>query len=102
MVEGRELSRQPGAGAVEVRLRRGSSVQGSITAVTWGTSEGAVTVEFPRWTCPCGTLIDTETAPADSIEGVTGGVRITCPCCGRCYMVSCNSFRCVGVTEWAL
>ena len=103
MEESRQLSRQRDARAVAVCLRGGSSAQGSITSVTWGTSESAVTMEHPRWPCPCGTVIDTETASEDLIDPyVTGGFRITCPCCGRWYMVSCNSGRCVGVSEWML
>jgi hypothetical protein len=102
MEESRPLSRQSSARPVEVHVHGRSSIQGSITSITWGTPESAVTVECPSWTCPCGTVIDTETASTDSTEAVTGGFRISCPCCGRCYMVSCNSGRCLGVNEWPL
>jgi hypothetical protein len=103
MGESRQLSRQPNARAVTVHLQKGQLVQGSITAVTWGTLESAVTVEHPHWPCGCGAVIDTETAPTDLIdETVTGGFRIRCQCCGRWYMVACDSGRCVYVSEWKL
>ncbi len=97
--ESRRLSRRPNAGVVEVRLSGGGTFQASITAVTWGTPENAVTVECPRWQCPCGAWIDTEIAPAGLVEDVTGGLCITCSRCNRRYFVSCNSGKCFGISD---
>jgi hypothetical protein len=98
--ESRELSRQVAVRPVEVRLRGGGSIQGSITVVAWGTPERNFTAEIPLWECPCGTLIDPEATPEELSEPVTAGFRITCPTCRRRYHVTTIAGRCYGVSEY--
>jgi hypothetical protein len=59
-----------------------------------------VTVEIPSWNCPCGTAIDTETAPMNLRLELSGGEILECPSCARRYRLSYFDGLC-GICEIA-
>jgi hypothetical protein len=67
--------------AIRVRLRKGETVEGVLTAFTWQEAENELRVETVRWQCPCGSPNMLEPRPEQTASGEVDG---TCYCGGCC------------------
>jgi hypothetical protein len=66
---------------IRVRLRKGETVEGVLTAFTWQESGNELRVETVRWECPCGFPNSRDTRPEETSSGEVDG---TCYCGGCC------------------
>ena len=69
--------------AIQVRLRKGVTVDGVLTAYTWQESGNDVRVETVRWQCPCGFPNSLETRPEQTASGEVDGTCYYGGCCDR-------------------